>query len=80
MKPIETEDEYDAAIVRIEKLMDQTDDPRKVAELEALADVVEAYEDIHYPMSVEQLAKRMRKPTDEEMEWAKRVAEELKLP
>lgn len=47
-----TEPEYEAAIARIEVLMDLCTDPGswECIELQALVLQVEAYEDEHYPM------------------------------
>ncbi len=57
--PITTEADYDAALSRVSELMDalsgpqeQIDDVRHPArvELEALVDLIEEYEEEHYPI------------------------------
>jgi len=48
---IMSEEDYEKALIRIEALMDaEADTTEIVAELERLTLLVEAYEDIHYPM------------------------------
>ncbi len=54
MKKIETKQQYDDAIKRIEELYQQTDestpvDDPKMTELDSLGQAVEAYEEINYP-------------------------------
>lgn len=58
MKPISNETEYRAALARVEQLMNTTQagTPER-EELMALADAVEAYEDIHYPLGPKAIAK-----------------------
>ena len=58
IRPIRTEEDYEAALARISELMDalsppegqieDEDDPRRL-ELDVLSDLVERYEDKHYP-------------------------------
>ena len=57
--PVTTEADYDAALARVSELMDalsssqgQVEDVRHPArvELDALVDLIEAYEDEHYPI------------------------------
>ncbi|MDF7824003.1 hypothetical protein P4B35_08260 [Pontiellaceae bacterium B12227] len=52
MKPkvIKTEDDYDAALMHIEELMDHKPNSEVVAEMELLATLVELYEARVYPM------------------------------
>jgi HTH-type transcriptional regulator/antitoxin HigA len=48
--PIKTKADYDAALARADQLMDAEDGTIEADELEVLATLIEAYEDIHYPM------------------------------
>jgi HTH-type transcriptional regulator / antitoxin HigA len=50
IKPIRTEQDYDAALLRIESLMMAEADTPEADELEVLATLVELYEDKHYPI------------------------------
>jgi HTH-type transcriptional regulator / antitoxin HigA len=52
IKPIKTETDYDAAIVRINQLLDRNPKPgsEEDHELDILSTLVEAYEDDHYPI------------------------------
>ncbi len=50
IKPVRTEADYEAALARIDELMDAVPDSRKGAELDVLADLVELYETKHEPM------------------------------
>jgi HTH-type transcriptional regulator/antitoxin HigA len=50
IEKIETEAEYDAALAQIDALMDCQEDTEAETELERLVQLVEAYEDIHYPI------------------------------
>ena len=50
IKPVRTESDYQAALARIDKLMDATPGSRKGKELDILADLVEFYETKHEPM------------------------------
>ena len=50
IKPVRTEADYEAALARIDELMDAALDSRKGAELDVLADLVELYETKHEPM------------------------------
>ena len=49
-KPIRTEADYSAALARIEELMDSVPDSPESEELDALADLVEMYEERHMQM------------------------------
>lgn len=46
--PIRTEAEYDAALARIDELIDAPDGSPEYEELNVIADVVERYEDVHH--------------------------------
>lgn len=48
IKPIKTEQDYDAVLERIEKLFDAKPNTAKGDELEILITLVSAYEDVHY--------------------------------
>ena len=50
IKPVRTEADYEAALARIDELMDAAAGSRKGAELDVLADLVELYETKHEPM------------------------------
>ena len=50
VKPIRTEAEYEAALARIYALMDTEPGTPEGEEFELLADLVEFYEDRHYPI------------------------------
>lgn len=50
IKTLETEANYDAALKRIEQLMNAEHNTPEGEELDALVDLVEAYEDRHYPI------------------------------
>lgn len=50
IKPVRTEADYEAALARINALMDAAPGSRKGAELDVLADLVELYETKHEPM------------------------------
>lgn len=50
IKPVRTEADYEAALARIDELMDAVPGSRKGAELDVLADLVELYETKHEPM------------------------------
>lgn len=50
VSPIRTEAEYDAALARIDELIDAPEGSPEYGELNAIADVVERYEDVHYPI------------------------------
>lgn len=54
MAQIKTEEAYEAAMARIEELLKEVNDDMplsnpKMAELDMLSELVEEYEDIHYP-------------------------------
>lgn len=51
IKPIRTEDEYQAALARIDMLMDAAPDTDEGKELDVLVDLVEFYESRHIPMA-----------------------------
>lgn len=48
--PLRTEAEYDAALARIDELFDAPEGSPEYEELNAVADMVERYEDVHYPI------------------------------
>lgn len=50
-KTIETDQEYRAALARFSEIFGIGPESPDYAEHELLADLIEAYEDIHYPMS-----------------------------
>ena len=50
VKPIRTEKEYEAALARIDELMDAAPGSPEGDELDVLADLVELYESKHEPM------------------------------
>lgn len=50
IRPIKTEADYNAALRRIDELMDATPDTDAGAELDVLATLVEAYESRHFPI------------------------------
>lgn len=50
IKPIQTEEDYEAALARIDVLMGAEPDSPKFDELDVLADLVELYESKHEPM------------------------------
>jgi len=50
VKPIRTEEEYEAALARIDELMDAEPDSAEGEELDVLVDLVEHYESKHVPM------------------------------
>jgi HTH-type transcriptional regulator / antitoxin HigA len=50
IKPIRTEQDYEAALLRIESLMMAEADTPEADELEVLATLVELYEEKHYPI------------------------------
>lgn len=50
IKPIRTDDEHRAALAEIERLWDAPDGSPEADRLEMLAELVEAYEQEHYPI------------------------------
>jgi HTH-type transcriptional regulator/antitoxin HigA len=50
IRPIKTESDYDAALARIDVLMDAEMDTPDGDELDVLVTLVEAYEEKHYPI------------------------------
>ena len=50
LKPVRTEADYSAALARIEELMDSVPDSPESEELDALADLLEMYEERHMQM------------------------------
>ncbi len=48
--PIRTEADYDAALARIDELIDAPEGSPEYEELNAIAEVVERYEDMHHPI------------------------------
>ena len=51
IKPIKTEDDYEAALARIGELMDAELNTAEGDELDVLGTLVEAYESKHHPIS-----------------------------
>lgn len=49
VRPIRTEADYEAALARVDELMDARDGTSEEEELEVLVTLVEVYEDKHYP-------------------------------
>lgn len=66
VSPIHTEAEYDAALARIDELIDAPEGSPEYEELNAVADVVEQYEDVHYPMGWPSLAEAIRFELDQQ--------------
>jgi HTH-type transcriptional regulator/antitoxin HigA len=52
VRPIKTGADYDAALARIESLMDAEPGSPEAEEVDVLATLIEAYEDKHYPMDL----------------------------
>lgn len=50
--PIETEEEFDRVLARIWELLDSKPGTPESDELLALSDAAQAYDDLHYPMSL----------------------------
>jgi HTH-type transcriptional regulator / antitoxin HigA len=50
VRPIRSEEDYDAAVARIEKLMSAEPDSAEEDELDILVTLVDAYEEKHFPM------------------------------
>ena len=50
IKSVRTDADYEAALVRIDALMDAAPNSREGEELDVLADLVESYETKHEPM------------------------------
>ena len=50
IKPVRTKADYEAALARIDALMDAAPNTREGEELDALAELVELYEAKHEPM------------------------------
>jgi HTH-type transcriptional regulator / antitoxin HigA len=48
--PIETEEEYDAALLRLDKIFEAPEGSRERAEAEALLEAIEEYEEEHPPI------------------------------
>jgi HTH-type transcriptional regulator / antitoxin HigA len=51
IRPIRTEADYDAALARVETLMDAEADTPEGEELDVLATLISAYEKEHYPIA-----------------------------
>lgn len=82
MRQIETQQQYEAAISRIEELYRLTDestsiDDPKMIELDELGKEVEKYEDVHYPIAKPSLAAVLRLRMYEMGLSQKRLAEML---
>ncbi len=50
VRPIRTEEDYDAALARLDEIFHAEESTPEGEELEVLADLIEHYEDKHYPM------------------------------
>ena len=50
IKPIRTEEDYDAALARLHEIFQAEEGTPEGIERDALADLIEAYEDEYYPM------------------------------
>ena len=50
MRAIRTEEDYEAALARIEGLFDAEESTSEEEELNILVDLVAVYEDMHYPI------------------------------
>lgn len=50
IKPIRTEEDYDAALARVDEIFFAERDTPEFDELDILVTLIEAYEAIHYPM------------------------------
>jgi HTH-type transcriptional regulator/antitoxin HigA len=50
IKPIKTEEEYQAALAEIDTLLDVEEGSPEEERLELISILVEAYEDLHYPI------------------------------
>ncbi len=50
IKPIRTEADYDAALVELERLMNEGEDTSTLDRLEILSTLIGAYEAVHYPV------------------------------
>ena len=50
-RPLKTEDDYDAALVQIDRLMGAPPDTPEGDRLEVLVTLVEAYEGVHWPIA-----------------------------
>lgn len=50
IKPIKTEQDYEAALSRVYELMDSAEDTPEADELDVLSTLVEAYEAKHHPI------------------------------
>jgi HTH-type transcriptional regulator / antitoxin HigA len=57
-KLIRSDEDYRAALLRIESLMDAEEGTPELDELEALASLVELYEDQHFPIDLPDLLKQ----------------------
>jgi HTH-type transcriptional regulator/antitoxin HigA len=52
LKPIETEEEFDLALKRFNEIFDAPDGTPEGDEAIALADLIEAYDNAHYPIHI----------------------------
>lgn len=50
LKPITSEEEYDAVLIEIEKLWDSPAGTPESDKLDVLVDLVVAYDELHYPI------------------------------
>ena len=66
VNPIRTEADYDAALARIDQLMDVPEGSPEEDELDILTDLVELYESRHYPMGLPSVAAAIEFRMDQE--------------
>ena len=60
VRPIRTEADYEAALARVAELMDAREGTSEGEELDVLVDLVEVYEDKHFPMGYPDPGRRDR--------------------
>ena len=68
IKPIRTEQDYEAALARVDELMDAELGTPEGEELDVLVDLVEAYESRHVPMGYPSAVEAMEFRRDQEAE------------
>ena len=68
IKPIRTEHDYEAALARVDELMDAEFGTPEGEELDVLVDMVEAYESVHVPMGEPTTAESVEFRKDQEAE------------
>ena len=59
VKPIQTEEEYKAALKEVERLFDINDNTIEQEQMEELLNLIEAYEDKHYSIPQPNLAEKV---------------------